>query len=102
MKLKKQDKVVVTAGKDKGRQGKIEKVFPASGRVLIPGMNIAKKHVKPRGEKQPGGIIDVAQPLPMANVALLCPKCQQPTRVGYRLDKDNQKSRICKKCQQLI
>jgi large subunit ribosomal protein L24 len=101
MKLKKGDQVIVTAGKDKGRKGKIEKVIPAANRVFIPGINVFKKHLKPQGEKQPGGIVDVIKPLPVANVALLCPKCQKPTRVGYQVIK-NQKTRICRKCQQTI
>jgi len=99
MKLKKGDRVIVTAGKDKGRKGKIEKIFPKSNRVLIPGVNVYKRHLKPQGEKQPGGIVDVVKPLPVSNVALICPKCNQPTRIGYLIDKKKAKYRICRKCQ---
>ena len=107
MKLKKGDQVIVIAGKDKGKKGKIEKIFPKLNKVLIPGVNLYKKHFKPQGENKPGGIIDVAKPLSVANVALLCPKCSQRTRVGYRVSKNPpggraSKERICKKCQAII
>lgn len=102
MKLKKGDKIIVIAGKDKGRKGKIEKVLPKSAKVLIPGINVYKKHVKPRGEGQPGGIVDIVKPLSVSNIALLCPKCKQPTRIGYKIDKSGGKHRICRKCQAVI
>jgi len=102
MKLKKGDRIIVIAGKDKGRKGKVEKILPKLNKVLIPGINVYKKHLKPRGEGQPGGIIDVVKPLPLSNVALLCPKCGKQTRVGYQLDKKGEKNRICRKCQTVI
>ncbi|MGB9706844.1 MAG: 50S ribosomal protein L24 [Microgenomates group bacterium] len=101
MKLKKGDEVIIIAGKDKGRKGKIEKVFPKKGSVLIPGMNIVKKHVKPRKEGEKGGIVEIAKPIDVSKVALLCPKCGKPTRIGYLITKDT-KERICKKCKQAI
>lgn len=101
MKFKKGDQIIVTAGKDKGRKGKIEKIFPKQGKVLIPGINIFKKHLRPRGEGQPGGIIDVVKPLSVSNVALLCPKCGKQTKIGWRLDKTG-KVRICRQCQATI
>lgn len=102
MKLKKEDNIIVTAGKDKGRKGKIQKIFPKAQRVLVTGINIYKAHRKPRSEKQKGGIIEISRPLPVANVALICPKCGKQTRVGYRVDKEGEKFRFCKKCQALI
>jgi len=101
MKFKKNDAVIITAGKDKGKKGKIEKVFPRQGKVLVPGLNLYKKHTKPRGQKQPGGIIDIARPFPVGNVAFLCPKCNQPTRLGYQLS-GKTKQRFCRKCKQII
>lgn len=108
MKLKKGDQVVVVAGKDKGAKGKIEKIFLPKTRgrsrlrrVLIPGINVYKKFVKPQGEGKPGGIVDIAKPLSVANVVLLCPKCGQKTRVGFEISKEG-KNRICKKCQAVI
>lgn len=101
MKLKKQDQVIVIAGKDKGRKGKIEKVLPKKMSVLISGINIVKKHVKPKGEGKPGGIVDVPKPINVSKVALLCPKCGGPTRIGYLVTKTG-RERICKKCQAVI
>lgn len=101
MKLRKGDPVMVVAGKDKGRKGKVEKVFPKEDRVLVPGVNMYKRHMKKRDEQNPGGIIDFSRPLPVANVALICPKCNQLTRVGFH-GTGKEKVRICKKCEQQV
>ena len=83
LKLKTGDLVKVMSGKDKGREGKIEKIFPKEGTVIIPEMNIFKKHVKGvSGQK--GGIYDIPRPIPLAKIALVCPKCKKPTRVGFK------------------
>jgi len=97
MKFKKGDQVIVTTGKDKGRKGKIEKIFPRKNLVLIPGLNLVKKHLRKQGEGKPGGIVDLVKPIIASKLALLCPKCNQPTRIGWR-----SKERICKKCQAAI
>lgn len=90
------DTVKIVSGKDRGRQGKIERIFPKKGNVLIPGINIYKRHVKGRpGQK--GGVYDVPRPLAFSKIALICPRCKKPTRVGFRVLKD-EKVRICKKC----
>lgn len=102
MKLKKGDQIIVIQGKDKGRKGKIEKAFSKAGKVLIPSINVYKKHARQQSEKKPGGIIEITKPLSASNVALICPKCNQPTRVGYQVDKAGSKNRICRKCQALI
>lgn len=102
MKLKKSDKVKIIAGKDKGKEGTIEKVFSKTGKVLISGLNIYKKHLKKGIKGQAGGIIDVARPLPISNVALICPKCGKTTRVGFRIEKTGEKLRICRKCQEVV
>jgi len=101
MKLKKGDEVLITAGKDRGKKGKIEKIYPEKNSVLLPGLNIFKKHMKKRDENNPGGIISFPRPLAVASVALICPKCGKPTRVGYKLD-INKKTRICRKCKSKI
>jgi len=98
MKFKKNDEVLVTIGKDRGKKGKIEAVIPKKQSVLITGVNIYKKHLKPRGQNKPGGIIDITKPLNVAKIALICPKCGKPTRVGYQLNDGREKLRICKKC----
>lgn len=101
MKFIKGDKIVVTAGKDRGREGVVEKVWAEKQLVLINGVNQYKKHVKPQGENRPGEIVTLSRPLPVGNIALVCPVCKQPTRVGYRIVKDK-KVRVCRKCDQLI
>lgn len=101
MKLRIGDEVLLTAGKDKGRRGKIERIFPKEGLVLIPGLNIYKKHQKAlRGQK--GGVLEISRPLPFSNLALVCPKCAKPTRVGFQIDKTGEKARICRQCARLI
>ena len=105
MKLKKGDTIIVTVGKDKGKSGKIEKVFLTQETVLVPGVNQYKKHVKKQSEQRPGEIVTLSRPLRIGNVALICPKCKQPTRVGYQILEDKKlvkKIRICRKCDQPI
>ncbi|MEK7182746.1 MAG: 50S ribosomal protein L24 [Patescibacteria group bacterium] len=97
MKLRVGDEVRVMAGKDKGRKGLIEKMFPRERRVLIPGLNVYKKHQRALG-KQKGGIIEFSRPLPLSNVALLCPHCTKLTRVGMKFLNTGEKVRICRKC----
>jgi large subunit ribosomal protein L24 len=97
MKLKKGDSVKVIRGKDKGKTGKIEKVFPKDDKVLIPDVNQYKRHLKSRSQGQPSEIKTLTKPLPSENVILVCPKCHKETRVGYKIVK-GVKSRICKKC----
>jgi large subunit ribosomal protein L24 len=100
IKFKKADKVKITSGKDKGREGKIENVFPEANKALIPGINMYKKHVKGSGE-QKGGIFDLPRPINFSKFALVCPKCKKNTRVGFKFV-DDQKVRICKKCKKEI
>lgn len=100
LKLKKGDKIKVLMGKDKGREGEIEKISPSERLVYVPGVNMYKKHVKGvQGQK--GGIYDVPRPLTMSKVALVCPKCKKTTRVGFKMV-GNEKVRICLKCDREI
>jgi large subunit ribosomal protein L24 len=101
MKLRKDDKVVALAGKDKGREGVVLKVIPATSSVIVEGLNIAKKHVKPGGKNPRGGIIELTRPMLAGKVALVCPNCKKPTRVGYQIKNDH-KERICRKCGQVV
>ena len=101
MKLIKGDEVQVIRGKDKGKRGNVEKVLRKSNAVLLPGLNLYKRHMKARSQKQPSEIITIIKPLPVSNVLLVCPKCHLTTRVGFSIDKDK-KIRICKKCKQTI
>lgn len=94
------DMVKVVSGKDKGKTGKIEKIFTCQNKVLVSGVNLYKKHLKPQGENKPGGIVDITKPLQICKLVLVCPQCQQSTRIGFMFDKQNKKLRICKKCKQ--
>ncbi len=101
MKIKKGDKVKIIYGKDKGREGVVEKVYRKDNKVLIPGINLYKRHIK-KNEKMPkGGIIEIPRPLDVSKVMLICPKCAKPTRVGILREK-SKKWRICKKCKSKI
>jgi large subunit ribosomal protein L24 len=97
MKLKKGDSVKVASGKDRGREGKIEAIFPKDNTVLILGINQYKKHKKSQGQNQPGEIITMNRPLMAGKVAIICPKCKQVSRIGYKM-KENKKVRVCRKC----
>lgn len=101
MKIKKGDQIIVTQGRDKGRKGKVTQVDRKTDTVLVPGINMYKRHEKKRDEKRPGGIIEYARPLTVGKVALLCPKCGKPTRAGYIVTRGG-KERICRKCEQKI
>ncbi len=101
-KIRKGDEVLVITGKDKGKRGKVLRVIRKENRVVVEGVNIIKKHVKPRGMGQPGGIIQQEAPIHISNVMLICTKCGRPTRVGFRILEDKTKVRICKKCKEVI
>ena len=97
MKIQKGDKVQVLAGKDKGKEGEVMFAFPADDTVIVEGVNLMKKHQRPLGEGNPGGIIDIDMPMHVSNVAVLSPKDGKPTRVGYKILEDGTKVRICKR-----
>ena len=98
LKIKKGDQVQVLTGKDRGAKGNVTRVLPAAGKVIVDGVNVAKKHQKATKATMQGGIIDRDMPIPVANVALICSSCGKPTRVGYKVDGDGTKVRVCKKC----
>jgi large subunit ribosomal protein L24 len=111
MKIRKGDLVQVLSGKDRGKQGRIIEADPAKRRVIVENLNLVKKHRKPRPMKdssrmgqtqiQPGGVIDLAAPLPVSNVMVVCPTCNRPTRVGYEFREDEKgrrvKVRVCRR-----
>jgi large subunit ribosomal protein L24 len=101
MKVKKGDNVLIIAGKDKGRTAKIIRSFPRDLKVLVEGINLKKKHVRPKKEGEKGQVVDIPAPLDISNVKIICPKCGKATRIGYKTEKDV-KNRICKKCKQII
>ena len=101
MKLKRNDEVIVVKGKDKGKKGKIEKVITRENMVLVPGINLYKRHYKSKIQTKPSEIIEITKPFHVGNVALICPNCKKPTRIGYKID-NKEKIRICKKCNKKI
>ena len=101
MKVKKGDNVLIIAGKDKGRTSKIVKALPKEAKVLVEGINLKKKHVRPKREGESGQVVEVPAAMDVSNVKIICPKCGKTTRVGYATDK-GVKNRICKKCKQVI
>ena len=97
MNIKKDDKVIVLSGKDKGKQGKILSADPKAAKVIVEGVNVATKHQKARKQGEEGGIIKVETPIYASKVQLVCPKCGKATRVGHKIV-DGKKTRVCKKC----
>jgi len=100
--LKKDDKVKVLTGKDKGKIGKILEVNNKKGRVLVDNINIVKRHARPSAQNKQGGIIETEAPLHLSNVALLCNKCLAPVRVKMQILEDGKKTRVCRKCDEII
>ncbi len=100
-KIKKGDKVVVTTGRDKGKEGEVLRVLREDARVLVQGVNMVKRHTAPT-QASPGGIVEKEAPLHISNVAHIDPKSKSPTRVGFKLDKDGNKVRIAKRSGEAI
>lgn len=96
--IKKDDFVKVIAGKDRGKQGKVLRVFPAEGRVTVERINMMKRHTRPTQKMQQGGIIEREGKLHISNVMLLCTKCGRGSRVGHRQLEDGKKVRVCRRC----
>lgn len=98
MRIRRDDTVLVISGKDKGKIGKVKKVFPLKGRILVEGVNVVKRHMRARSAEQPSGIIQMESPIHISNVKLICPLCGEATSVGYTVKGNGKKSRVCKKC----
>ena len=102
LKVRKSDQVLVTRGRDRGKRGEIAEVLPKVRKVIVEGVNVRKRHTKPRAPGQPSGIIEFNAPLPVSNVMLICPKCDRATRVGTTVLADGGKVRTCKHCGEVI
>jgi len=102
MKIKKNDNVIVTAGKDKGKTGKVTQVFPAQKKVVVAGVNVRYRHLKPRRQNEKGQRLEYNAPLDAAKVMLVDPKTGQPTRVGYKILPSGEKVRVAKKSGEII
>ncbi|HEY6957967.1 MAG TPA: 50S ribosomal protein L24 [Candidatus Limnocylindria bacterium] len=102
LKVRKGDEVIVIAGKDRGKKGKVTEVHRSDAKVTVAGVNIAKRHRKPNPSKnEKGGITEQPMPLSLGKVMVVCPHCGKPTRVAHRLDEDS-KERVCKRCGEAI
>ena len=107
MKIKKGDTVLIITGKDRGKQGTVSRAMPQDSKVIVEGLNIVKKHVRPQGQTRQGGVIEKAMPIQVSNTMLICTECGQPTRVAHDRrpmgsDQKLRPVRVCKKCHKVI
>ncbi len=107
MNIKKGDTVLIITGKDRGKQGVVSRALPQVNKVIVEGLNIAKKHIRPQGQTRQGGIIEKAMPIQVSNTMLICTECGKPTRVGHDrrpmgADQKMRSVRVCKKCEKVI
>lgn len=103
MKIRKDDTVLIISGKDRGRKGKVLQSLPKTGKVLVEGINIRKKSVRPKKSGEKGQIVEMPGFLDISNVKIICPKCNKATRIEFKINKDKKiKNRICKKCHEEI
>jgi large subunit ribosomal protein L24 len=100
--IKKNDTAKVLTGKDKGKSGRVLSVAPSKQKVIVEGINIVKKHMKPNKQYSQGGIIEKESPLHLSNVMLVCPKCGKAARIGNTVLEDGKKMRTCRKCKEVI
>ncbi len=102
MKIKKDDTVLVIAGKNKGTKGKVRTAYPEKDMVMVEGVNMIKKHSKPKPQVKQGGIIEREAPIAVSDVMLVCTKCNKPVRIGYKILQDGRKARVCRACGEVV
>ncbi len=102
MKIRKDDTVLVIAGRDRGKKGKVRFAHPKDKKMVVEGINFIKKHARATGRVKQAGIIEQEAPITVSNVMLLCGRCNHPTRVGFRFLEDGRKVRICRSCHEVI
>jgi len=102
MKIRKNDTVVIIAGKDRGKKGKVRRALPDQDKVIVEGLNMIKRHSRAGRAARQAGIIQLEAPIHVSDVMLVCEKCSEPTRVGFRLLDDGKKVRICNSCREVI
>ena len=102
MQIRKNDSVIVIGGKERGKTGKVLRVMPDKDAVIIERLNIVKRHTKPRGPQQPGGIVEKEAAIHASNIMILCDKCNAPVRVGHKILADGKKIRICRRCNEAL
>ena len=101
-KIKRDDTVLVIAGKDRGKQGPVRRVLPSEGRLIVQGINMVKRHQKPQAPGTQAGIIDKEAPIHVSKVMIICKTCGKPARVGFRFRPDGTKTRVCRNCSEDI
>ena len=101
MKIRRDDIVLITSGKDKGKRGKVVRALPKEEKIVVEGINVRKKHVRPKRSGEKGQVVQKPAPLHISNAKLICPKCSKAVRIGYKVEA-GKKYRICKKCKQEI
>ena len=102
MKIRKNDTVLVIAGKDRGKKGKVRFAYPKDERLLVDGVNFIKRHARATGRVRQAGIIEREAPIHVSNLMLVCNKCSRPTRIGFRFLEDGKKVRFCKSCYEVM
>ena len=101
--IRKNDNVVVTTGKDRGKRGRVVRVVPEKNRLVVEGVNIIKRHTRPNPQKNvKGGVVEREAPLHASNVQIVCPECSKPTRIGKKILDDGRKVRVCRKCEGVL
>jgi large subunit ribosomal protein L24 len=100
--IRKNDSVIVIGGKERGKTGKVLRVMPEKDAVIIERLNMVKRHSKPRGPQQPGGIVEKEAAIHASNVMILCDKCNAPVRIGHKILADGKKIRICRSCNEAL
>jgi large subunit ribosomal protein L24 len=101
--VRKNDNVLVTTGKDRGKKGRVLKVLPLKNRVVVEGVNIIKRHTKPNPQRQiKGGVVEREAPVHASNVQVVCPECGKATRIGRKVLGDGRKVRVCRKCEGVV
>ena len=102
MKIKKDDTVLVIAGKDKGKKGKVRFAYPEKDKIMIEGVNMIKKHAKAKPQVKQAGIIEREAPISVSDVMLVCAKCNKPVRIGFKILQDGRKARVCRACGEVV
>lgn len=100
--IKKNDMVMVVAGRDRGKTGKVLRVLPESGKATVERLNIVKRHSKPRGAASPGGIVEKEAPMDISNLMFFCERCNAPVRIGFKIAADRSKTRVCRRCHESV
>ena len=102
MKIRRNDTVKILAGKDKGKTGKVLKIYPKTNKAIVEGINFIKKHARKTQQNPQGGVVQKESPINIANLAIICTRCNKPTRIGFSILSDKTKARFCKKCEEVI